>query len=103
MKKAKKAKNSINFNINKPSSYKKYGFIASVLIILATLVFAYSNHFSNSFHFDDNHTIENNIAIQEINITHFFTDATTISSLPANQTYRPLTTLENALSILSSK
>ena len=97
MKKAKKAKNSINFNINKPSSYKKYGFIASVLIILATLVFAYSNHFSNSFHFDDNHTIENNIAIQEINITHFFTDATTISSLPANQTYRPLTTLENAI------
>ncbi len=67
------------------------------MLLLATLLFAYSNHFSNSFHFDDSHTIENNKAIQELNITRFFSDATTISSLPANQTYRPLLTLENAI------
>jgi protein O-mannosyl-transferase len=55
------------------------------------LVAAYANHFHNSFHFDDAHTIENNASIRELrNIPQFFRDATTFSSLPSNQSYRPL-------------
>src|SRR5213592_2113877 len=57
-------------------------------IILLT---AYANHFHNSFHFDDAHTIVNNAAIRELrNIPLFFRDATTFSALPSNQSYRPL-------------
>ena len=60
-------------------------------LLLIALVAAYSNHFHNSFHFDDAHTIENNAAIRELgNIPKFFRDATTFSSLPSNQSYRPL-------------
>src|SRR2546430_6443107 len=60
-------------------------------VLLATLVAVYANHFQNSFHFDDAHTIENNAAIRELrNIPLFFRDATTFSSLPSNQSYRPL-------------
>src|SRR5262249_44677007 len=57
------------------------------LILLAT----YSNHFQNSFHFDDAHTIVNNAAIRELkNIPLFFRDARSFSSLPSNQSYRPI-------------
>jgi len=60
-------------------------------LLLAALVAAYANHFHNSFHFDDAHTIVNNTSIRELrNIPLFFTDATTFSSLPSNQSYRPL-------------
>src|SRR3954466_12037180 len=60
-------------------------------LFLMALVLAYANHFHNSFHFDDAHTIETNGAIRELrNIPLFFRDATTFSSLPTNQSYRPL-------------
>src|SRR6266576_5351073 len=60
-------------------------------LLLAALVAAYANHFHNSFHFDDAHTIVNNASIRELrNIPLFFRDATTFSSLPSNQSYRPL-------------
>src|SRR6266699_3952110 len=60
-------------------------------LLLVALVAAYANHFHNSFHFDDAHTIETNAAIRELrNIPQFFRDATTFSSLPSNQSYRPL-------------
>ncbi len=60
--------------------------------LLATaMVVAYSNHFQNGFHMDDGHTIVENAAIRELrNIPLFFRDATTFSSLPSNQSYRPL-------------
>src|SRR5450631_2870657 len=62
-----------------------------VALLLVALVAAYGNHFHNSFHFDDAHTIENNATIREIgHIPLFFRDATTFSSLPSNQSYRPL-------------
>ena len=62
-----------------------------VALLLALLLAAYANHFQNSFHFDDAHTIVNNAAIRELwNIPLFFRDATTFSSLPSNQSYRPL-------------
>jgi Flp pilus assembly protein TadD len=60
-------------------------------LLLFTLLAAYANHFHNSFHFDDTHTIETNAAIRELrNIPLFFRDATTFSALPSNQSYRPL-------------
>src|SRR5947209_10180773 len=60
-------------------------------LLLIALVAAYANHFHNSFHFDDAHTIQNNAAIRELrNIPLFFRDATTFSALPTNQSYRPL-------------
>jgi len=64
-------------------------------ILAAGIAIAYSNHFGNSFHFDDSHVIEQNLNIRSLgNIPKFFTDATTFSALPANQSYRPvLTTL----------
>src|SRR5215472_16173577 len=60
--------------------------------LLGVIIFAaYANHLHNSFHFDDAHTIVNNAAIQSLrNIPRFFTDATTFSSLPSNQSYRPI-------------
>jgi len=72
---------------NVPKS-KVIGFI---LILIVVVTITYSNHFQNSFHFDDSHTIENNLYIQNIkNIPLFFKDATTFSSLPSNQSYRPI-------------
>ncbi len=60
-----------------------------LLIVAATIT--YSNHFNNDFHFDDSHTIQNNLFIQDIkNIPLFFKDGTTFSSLPQNQSYRPV-------------
>lgn len=85
------------FNYNNYNSFKNPVFILLSTLFLFVLTLAYSNHFLNGFHFDDNHTIEDNNAITEIDITAFFKDATTFSSLPSNQTYRPYTTLENAI------
>jgi len=66
------------------------GLLGNALLLLAVLA-AYANHFHNSFHFDDAHTIETNAAIQDLrNIPLFFRDATTFSALPSNQSYRPL-------------
>src|SRR5450755_1050695 len=60
-------------------------------LLLVVILAAYANHFHNGFHFDDAHTIENNLAIRELrNVPSFFHDATTFSSLPSNQSYRPL-------------
>ena len=85
------------FSKNKPDSFKNPIFILPALLLFLVILSAYSNHFSNSFHFDDAHTIENNSSIYKVNIIKFFTDATTFSSLPTNRSYRPYTTLENAV------
>ena len=67
-------------------------------LFLVVLVFTYSNHFRNGFHFDDSHTIESNSYIRDIgNIPLFFKDASTFSSLPPNQSYRPVVTTLNAI------
>src|ERR1700686_709488 len=68
--------------------------LAAVFAIFA----AYSNHFHNSFHFDDSHTVVDNAFIRDLhNIPRFFTDATTFSTLPANRTWRPIVSLSLAL------
>lgn len=67
------------------------------LIGVITLT-VYTNHFHNSFHFDDFHTVTNNLYIRKIsNIPLFFKDATTMSTLPSNQSYRPLITASTAI------
>ena len=65
---------------------------------LGLILAAYSNFFANSFHFDDSHVLETNLYVRSLaNAPRFFTDASTFSSLPANATYRPLTTLSLAV------
>ncbi|MDQ5859175.1 MAG: hypothetical protein M3542_12990, partial [Acidobacteriota bacterium] len=65
---------------------------------VAAVFGAYSNHFHNSFHFDDGTVIQNNAYLRSLkNIPLFFQDATTFSSLPVNAAYRPLTSVSFAL------
>src|SRR6185437_8158792 len=67
-------------------------------LLLCAVGAAYSNHFQNSFHFDDSHTITDNPSIRSLgNIPRFFTDTTTFSVLPANRTWRPLVSTSLAL------
>jgi Flp pilus assembly protein TadD len=73
-------------------------------LIMVVVGITYSNHFENSLHFDDAHTIENNAYIQNLNnIPLFFKDGTTSSSLPPNQSYRPLLTTTLAIDYHFSK
>src|ERR1700733_9126047 len=66
--------------------------------MLALVLLAYGNHFQNSFHFDDGHTIVDNPYIRDLhNIPRFFTDGRTFSVLPANRTYRPLVSTSLAI------
>lgn len=65
---------------------------------VATVLIAYADSFHNGFHFDDTHVIENNLFIRSLaNAGRFFTDASTFSTLPDHQTYRPLLSLTYAL------
>ena len=77
-------------------SDKKF-WLAACFAALAIFA-AYSNHFHNSFHFDDSHAVIDNAYIRDLhNIPRYFTDATTFSSLPANQTWRPIVSISLAL------
>lgn len=80
------------------STVRKPVFLLAALFSIVLVCLAYSRHFDNPFEFDDSHTIVNNMAIRDLkNIPSFFTDATTTSSLPANQAYRPGLTTLNAI------
>ncbi len=58
----------------------------------------YSNHFHNAFHFDDFHSITNNVAIRSLShIPQFFVDARASSVFPAHQAWRPLVTASLAI------
>jgi tetratricopeptide (TPR) repeat protein len=66
--------------------------------LAAALLATYANHFHSDFHFDDSHTIQNNLYIRDLrNIPQFFTSPQTFSSLPSNQSYRPLLTTTLAI------
>ena len=80
-----------------PSGRQKRLILLACLACLA--VFAtYSNHFHNSFHFDDAHAVVSNVYIRDLrNIPRFFTDGRTFSSLPTNQNWRPLVSTSLAL------
>jgi tetratricopeptide (TPR) repeat protein len=75
-----------------------WAFASLVLVVIAAAWAAYSNHFHNSFHFDDDSVIENNVYLRSLrNIPLFFQNATTFSSMPTNASYRPLTSTSFAL------
>ncbi len=60
-------------------------------LLLAAIFATYSNHWHNDFHFDDAHTVQNNVYIQNVkNIPLFFKDPKTFSSIPSHCSYRPL-------------
>lgn len=70
---------------------QKVKLILFSLLLMLTLLITYSNHWQNDFHFDDAHTILNNVYIQKLsNIPLFFQDVSTFSSLPRNASYRPI-------------
>lgn len=76
---------------------KLYSTLVLLSILLTTLL-VYENHFNNAFHFDDTHTIVDNLYIRDLkNIPSFFSNAHTTSTLPANQAYRPGLTTLNAI------
>jgi tetratricopeptide (TPR) repeat protein len=65
--------------------------IALSFVLLVGILITYSNHWHNDFHFDDTHTVQNNVYIQHIsNIPLFFKDPKTFSNLPSHCSYRPL-------------
>ncbi len=67
-------------------------------LALVAILLAYSNHFGNSFHFDDSHAVVDNPWIRNVgNIPRFFTDAATMSTLPSNRAWRPLVTTSLAV------
>ena len=67
------------------------------LIIVATFL-TYSNHFHNAFHFDDSHTIQDNIHIRSLkNIPQFFYKPEMFSASPAHWGLRPLVTTTLAM------
>ncbi|WP_214072392.1 hypothetical protein [Mucilaginibacter sp. dw_454] len=66
--------------------------------LLLVLVGVYANHFNNGFHFDDTHTVVDNVHIRSLkNIPQFFTDPRMFSADPAHWSIRPLVTTSLAI------
>jgi Flp pilus assembly protein TadD len=73
-------------------------FLIAAALAAAAIVFVYSNSLHNSFHFDDQHVIVNNVYIRSLrHVPLFFTDAHTFSTRADHATYRPLVTLTYAI------
>ena len=73
------------------SKISQPSFLILAFVLLIGTLLTYSNHFRNGFHFDDSHVIVENVHIRNVrNIPIFFKDGTTFSSLPSNQSYRPV-------------
>jgi Flp pilus assembly protein TadD len=72
--------------------------IIALGMLLSALLITYSNHFQNTFHFDDVHVVQSNIFIQSLeNIPLFFKDPSTYSSVSRNQQYRPMVSVSLAI------
>ncbi|MCD2423451.1 tetratricopeptide repeat protein [Niabella pedocola] len=72
--------------------------IIAGLVLLILLILAYANHFDNGFHFDDSHTIQENVAIRKLsNIPEFFTNADMFSASTNHRGLRPLVTTSLAI------
>ena len=71
---------------------------AGLAVVLALVGLTYSNHFHNTFHFDDNYAVQLNPYIRDLHNTFaFFKDARTNDALAANQNYRPLLSVSFAV------
>ncbi len=78
-------------------SQQKYILILGLIFFIG-LVITYSNHFNNGFHFDDGHTITNNVHITDIkNIPEFFVNPKMFSSRPDHWGLRPIVTSSLAI------
>ena len=81
--------------------------LSSTLVLLGlflVITLFYSNHFFNDFHFDDSHVIVENPYVKDLSkAPQYFKDASTFSSLPQNQSYRPLLTLLFAIDYHQAK
>ena len=76
----------------------RFKLIAFACLSFFAILIAYSNHWHNDFHFDDSHTIQNNVYIRSIsNIPLFFRDNRTTSVLQQSCSYRPLVTTSLAI------
>ncbi len=72
--------------------------IIIAVALFALLLISYSNHFKNGFHFDDMHTIVNNVHIRSLkNIPEFYRDPKMFSASPAHWGMRPLVTTTLAI------
>ncbi|MDB5112364.1 MAG: hypothetical protein JWR67_3478, partial [Mucilaginibacter sp.] len=79
------------------SKSNRYIIILAV-ILFAVLIAAYANHFNNGFHFDDSHTLIDNVHIRNIkNIPAFFSDPKMFSADPSHWTLRPVVTTSLAI------
>ncbi len=68
------------------------------LAALAVLILAYSNSFSNRFHYDDLHSIVDNGHVRDLaNVAEFFVRPETFSAIPERAMYRPLVTASYAV------
>jgi tetratricopeptide (TPR) repeat protein len=84
--------------VSEPKARFRVPTVALCAALAAAVLAAYGNHFFNDFHFDDSHTIANNIFIKKLgNIPRFFTDAATFSMQPEGQTWRPLVSTSVAI------
>ena len=80
------------------SATRRFVLTITGILMLGGLLLTYANHFDNDFHFDDSHTIEDNLWIRDLSNTGaFFSDPTTRSTLPTNRQYRPALTLTLAV------
>lgn len=66
--------------------------VKRVALTLALLIgIAYFGSIQGSYHFDDGHSVQNNVAVRSFsNIPSFWTDSRTSSLIPENRVYRPL-------------
>src|ERR1700690_3874598 len=77
------------------SSGKK---LLGVVLVLVAVVAVYINHFQNGFHFDDFHTVNQNVNIQNLKtLPRFFPDARLFTTRPTHQVYQPLTSATLAI------
>lgn len=71
--------------------------LIAFLVLAAITLAVYSNHFDNSFHFDDFHTIVDNVRLHTLNDPmQYFRDPTAFSVLTTHQVFRPLVSLSLA-------
>ncbi|MGH9143119.1 MAG: tetratricopeptide repeat protein [Vicinamibacterales bacterium] len=77
---------------------RRFSYPSACAVALLATIATYANHFHNDFHFDDSHTILNNVFVRSVrNIPLYFTSPATFSSLPSNQSYRPVVTATLAI------
>lgn len=69
----------------------KFDFRRVFLVLLLVVAASYLWSLHGTFHFDDSHSVENNMAIRSLkNIPEIWKDAATSSMIPENRNYRPL-------------